>query len=255
MVGVLHVDEIDDDDPAEVAQAKLAGDDLRSLEVGLEDCVVEAASADEAAGVDVDRRHGLGLIDDEIAARLEIHPAPEGLLDLVFYAVQIEQRPFAAVMSDAVEYGLRVLLRKVQHPLAGLVRVDQDAHGLLGSHVAKHALREAQILIDQRWHRQRTRLGGEIAPELGQIFDVVLQLALGRGLCHGADDEASRQPLGKELLQSVAQVFALGLVLDALRDADMRILRQIDEQPPGETDLCGEPRALGADRVLDHLHQ
>ena len=82
-----------------------------------------------------------------------------------------------------------------------------------------------------------------------------MQLALGRGLCHGADDEASRQPLGKELLQSVAQVFALGLVLDALRDADMRILRQIDEQPPGKTDLRGEPRSLGADRVLDHLHQ
>ena len=82
-----------------------------------------------------------------------------------------------------------------------------------------------------------------------------MQLAFGCGLRHGADDEASGKPFRKELLQPAAQAFALGLVLDALRDADMRILRQIDEQPPGKTDLRGEPRALGADRVLDHLHQ
>src|SRR5439155_590006 len=97
MVGVLHVDEVDDDDPTQVAQAKLPRDDLRRLEVGLENGVVEAAPADEAAGVDVDRRHRLGLVDDEIAARLEIHPARERFLDLVLYAVQIKQRPFAAV--------------------------------------------------------------------------------------------------------------------------------------------------------------
>ena len=43
MLGVLHVDEVDDDDAAEIAQAQLARDDLRRLEVGLEDRVVEAA--------------------------------------------------------------------------------------------------------------------------------------------------------------------------------------------------------------------
>ena len=32
------------------------------------------------------------------------------------------------------------------------------------------------------------------------------------------------------------------------------VLRQVDEQPPGDRDLRRQPRALGADRVLDHLH-
>ena len=35
----------------------------------------------------------------------------------------------------------------------------------------------------------------------------------------------------------------------------MRVLRQVDEQASGERKLRRQPRALGADRVLDHLHE
>ena len=63
------------------------------------------------------------------------------------------------------------------------------------------------------------------------------------------------RPCRKQLLQLAAEAFALGLVLDALRDADVRILRQVDEQPAGQADLGGKASPLGADRVLDHLHQ
>ena len=62
-------------------------------------------------------------------------------------------------------------------------------------------------------------------------------------------------PVGQQRLQLVAQALALGLVLDPLRDADVRILRQVDEQPAGEAHLRRQPRALGADRILDHLHE
>ena len=103
VVGVLHVDEVDDDDAAEVAQAQLARDHLRRLEVGLEDRVVEAAAADEAAGVDVDRRHRLGLVDDQVAAALEIDAPRERLLDLVLDVAGVEQRPVALVVLDALD--------------------------------------------------------------------------------------------------------------------------------------------------------
>jgi hypothetical protein len=43
VLGIVHVDEVDDDDAAEIAQAQLARDGLRGLEVGLEDGVVEVA--------------------------------------------------------------------------------------------------------------------------------------------------------------------------------------------------------------------
>ena len=72
---------------------------------------------------------------------------------------------------------------------------------------------------------------------------------------HGADDEAPGLAFGQQLLQLVAQQLPLGLVLDPLRDADVGILGKIDDQPPGDRDLGRKPRALGADRVLDHLHE
>src|SRR5438477_14796 len=69
MLLALHVDEIEHDDAAEVAQPQLPGHGLRRFQVRLEDRVVEIAATDIAAGVDIDRRHRLGLVDDEIAAR------------------------------------------------------------------------------------------------------------------------------------------------------------------------------------------
>src|SRR5690606_15769419 len=50
VLATRHVDEIDDDDAAEVAHAQLARDRVRGLEVGAEDRVVEVAPADVAAG-------------------------------------------------------------------------------------------------------------------------------------------------------------------------------------------------------------
>jgi hypothetical protein len=56
-------------------------------------------------------------------------------------------------------------------------------------------------------------------------------------------------------VQLLAQVLALGLVADALRDADVRVLRQVHEEPAGDRDLRREPRALAADGVLHDLDE
>ena len=72
---VRHVDEVDDDDPADVAEPELANDLLDGLEVVLRDRVLEPrprglpARPDEAAGVDVDDREGFGVVEDQVAAR------------------------------------------------------------------------------------------------------------------------------------------------------------------------------------------
>ena len=48
---------------------------------------------------------------------------------------------------------------------------------------------------------------------------------------------------------------ALLFVADPLGDPDVRFLRQVDQQPSGDADLGRQPRALGADRVLQYLYQ
>src|SRR5919106_4252155 len=56
----LHVDEVDDDDPADVPEAKLSGDLLRRLEVVAVDGLLEVGPADVLAGVHVDDSERLG---------------------------------------------------------------------------------------------------------------------------------------------------------------------------------------------------
>ena len=65
-----HVDEVDDDDAAEVAEPELAGDLLGCLKVVTGDRLLEvAALANELAGVDIDDDHRFGAVDDQRTAR------------------------------------------------------------------------------------------------------------------------------------------------------------------------------------------
>src|SRR5258708_2224701 len=81
------------------------------------------------------------------------------------------------------------------------------------------------------------------------------QLVVGGGFGKRAHDEAAFLFAGEQLLQPVAQLLAPAFVLDALRDADVRVVRQVHQQPAGDRDLGREACALGADRVLDHLDE
>ena len=80
--GVLHVDEVDDDDPADVAQPQLAHDLVGRLEVRLQDRVLEVLASGEAARVHVDGGERLGLVDGDVAAGRQPHDALEHGVDL-----------------------------------------------------------------------------------------------------------------------------------------------------------------------------
>ena len=86
-----HVDEVDDDDPADVTQAQLANDLLGRLEVVFGDGLLEvSAGANELARVDVDHGHRLGAVDHEGTAGGQPHLAVKSLRDLLRDPVLIE---------------------------------------------------------------------------------------------------------------------------------------------------------------------
>ena len=254
VLDVLHVDEVDDDDAAEVAQAQLAGDGLAGFEVGLEDGVVEDARTDEAAGVDVDRGHRFGLVDDQVAPRFQVHASRQRLLDFLFDIVELEQRTLAAVVLEQGQHLGRVFGGEGGELLEVLPRVDADAVGFVVDQVAQGALPEAKILVQQLGRKQSHGGTGNLAPQLAQVGDVGGEFRVRCGLGHGAHDEATGLVLGYQRRKSPAQGFAPRLVLDALGDADVLFLRQIDEQAASQADLRGQACALGADRILEHLH-
>lgn len=60
-----HVDQVVDDQPAQVAEAELPADLVDGLEVGLEGVGLGVAGGAALARVDIDRDEGLGLLDDQ----------------------------------------------------------------------------------------------------------------------------------------------------------------------------------------------
>src|SRR6185437_6789313 len=98
---IVHVDEVDDDDAAEVAQTQLPADAGRRLEIGAERGFLQVAVAHVGAGVDVDRGQRLPLIDHEVAAGFELDLVVERPGDLLLDAMQIEYRPRTGVQLDA----------------------------------------------------------------------------------------------------------------------------------------------------------
>ena len=66
-----HVDEVDDDDAANIAQAKLARDLPGGLEVDLQHVFFLVRTAHEPAAVHVDGKQGLGVVQNQVAAALQ----------------------------------------------------------------------------------------------------------------------------------------------------------------------------------------
>ncbi len=101
----LHVDEIDDDEAGEIAQAQLASDLVGRLQIGAQRRVLDIMLAGGAARVDVDGDQRLGLIDDEIAARLQRHLIGEHRVELRFGAGVGEDRLRIAIEAAHSSHG------------------------------------------------------------------------------------------------------------------------------------------------------
>ena len=94
---LLHVDEVDDDQAGKVAQAKLAGDFLGRLQVGVERRLLDRMLLGGAPGVDVDRDQRLGLVDDDVAAGLQRHLRLQHAVELRLDAEAREDRRRLAI--------------------------------------------------------------------------------------------------------------------------------------------------------------
>jgi len=72
----VHVDEVDDDDAAEIPQPQLARDHLRSLEIRFENRVVKLRPPTNPPVFTSTVVSGFGLVDDQVAAGLSSRRAP-----------------------------------------------------------------------------------------------------------------------------------------------------------------------------------
>ena len=149
MAALLHVDEVDDDETAEIAQANLAGGFDGGLQVdGVDDVFLVAAAVAVGAGVDVDGDEGLGLVDDDFAAGGQGNLALAGLLDLTLDVEAFKDRNVVLVEGDLAAGTFGDLGNEILRVLVVFLVVDEDAVNLLGEEIADGALDEVRLLIE-----------------------------------------------------------------------------------------------------------
>ena len=146
VAALFHVDEVDHDDAAEIAQANLADDFLHRFEVGLDDGVFEArgAFADEFAGVDVDGDQRFGVVDDDVAAGLEPDFGAQRFVELVLDAELFEDRRFLGVELDAVDQLGLEAADEFDDLAVFLFVVDPDGGEIVADVIAQNALDEVR---------------------------------------------------------------------------------------------------------------
>ena len=252
---LLHVDEVDDDDPAEIAQPQLARDCERSLEVGAKYGLFEIAMADVRAGIDVDRGHRLGLIDDQMAAGLQQHLAIERLLDLLFDPMQVEDRPWLPVQLDLGRALGHEHAGEFDHALVRIGAVDAHASDAFVEQIAQHAHRQRQILVHEL---PGARFQPLVANRLPEPFEKqhVGAHRFERGPLGSSTHDVAAGIFGRrKQAHGLAQAPPLLLGFDARGDADATPLRHVDEVARRNRDEGRQARALAADRILHHLHQ
>ena len=253
MLGIVHVDEVDDDDAAQVAQPQLARDRLRRLQVGAEDGFLEVALAEERTRVHVDRGHRLGLVDHQVTARLQRHLLVQRAADLVLHPVQVEDRAVAGVQLDLLGQHRHVLGDERLQPVVGVARIHPHLLHVAADQVAHRAQRQAQVFVDDRAGAGLAAAALDHVPHPRQVGDVLGQRFGRLAFGVGAHDIAMAAMGGGEFADQRLQALALGLVLDPRGHADHLRLRQQHHVARGNADLRGQARALAADRILDHL--
>ena len=212
--------------------------------------------ADVAAGVDVDRHQRLGLVDHQVAARLQPHLAAQRLVDLRLDAVLLEDRVVLGIELHPRDQVRHDPLDQRQHAAVLLLVVEADRAVIVGQQVAQQLGDEALLLEQHRRRTARLHPAADLGPDLvevGEVADDVFLRSAGGG---GADDDAAGEAvLLAELLDDAAQAGPLVARFDLARDADVIDRRHEDQEAPRHGDVRGEPGALGAERLLDDLDE
>ena len=132
--------------------------------------------------------------------------------------------------------------------------VDANRGEFLREQVAQELRHEALLAIDDRGRPRRLGFLPDLGPhpvEVAQVRNDVILGTPGRG---GADDDAAGEPvLLAELADDASQSAAFLSRVDLAGHAHVVDRGHEDQEPPGHRRVGGEPRPLGAERLLGHL--
>src|SRR3990172_7185001 len=247
----LHVDEIDDDDPADVAQPELVNDLLHRLEVDFRGRLLEGGTAHVFPRVDVDDGERLGLLDHDGAPALQPHFLVESPGKLDLDAVMLEDRLLAPVELDPFPQAGEKLRSEVADADVLLLGVDDDPVHVRGEQVTHGPQGKGELPVDQGGSAHRFALAPDRIPVVDQVVHVRLQFGFRSSFRGGADDGS--HPVQADIFHDRMEPLPFLRVLDPAGDADVPGPGEEHEISAGEGDVAGDPCPLGAQWFLGPL--
>src|SRR5437763_5091353 len=192
IAALIHVDEVDDDDAAQIAQANLADNFFNRIDVIFDDGVFQARGlADIFAGVDIDRDQRFGLVNDDVAATLEPYLRLERLVHFFAQAELLEQRRLFRIELHTLHHLGLEAVEETQHALVLGFGVDPDHAEVRGDLIAQHALHDVEIVINQRGRLRTLGTIFDVLPQTFQETYIGAKFIFARALGGGANDEAT----------------------------------------------------------------
>ena len=94
----LHVDKVNNDNPAKITQSQLTYNDLCRLKIGFKYRIFERTSTHIGACIDINRGHRFSLINHQITTRLKINTSAQGFLNILFDVIELKQWLFTRIM-------------------------------------------------------------------------------------------------------------------------------------------------------------
>ena len=254
ILGRFHVDEIDHDQAAQIAQPQLARDFVCRFAIGAERGLFDIVALGRARRVDVDRDQCFGVIDDDRATGGQRDIAAVGCLNLMFDLKAREQRHVVVIQLDLAHIGRHHGRHERLRLFENFRRVDQNFADVGLEQIADCANHQARFEINQFRAFDFFGRSFDRFPELDQVIHVPLELFRRTADAGRAGDDT--HAIGDiELVEGLAQFGAIFAFDTARNTAAARIVWHQHQIAAGERNVGRQRRAFVAAFVFFDLYQ
>jgi hypothetical protein len=247
-----HVDEVDDNDAADVSDAQLFGDLFGRFQVRGGDRLFLRLMADEFPRVHVDGAERFGLLDDDVPAGGKIDPLLSDMSQFPVHAEGLKDRGFARVMLNPLGVFRGQHFHELFDVFVFFPIVDEKNVRVVVQEVTRHLKRQPQFPVNERAGLGGFKFLSQYRPRAFARYFISLRSSFFVGAFgFGADDHAAGQIF---FLDDATEPLPFGGFLDVFGHAHVFAFGHVDEVPPGKRDVHRDFHPFGADRLLGDLN-
>ena len=186
----FHVDEIANDQTANIAQPKLTRDFICRLQICLQNCFFDIAPTFVPAGIHINRDQGFSLVNHNIAAAPQPDLPMKSVVDLLLHAVTFENRRCAVIKMNSVPRSPRNLADHFVHPVNRLAIIADDFIDFFSEKVTHSPFNQIGLLKNSARRRTVTNQLLYFRPLIEEEAQIPNKVSCALSFSNSADDDA-----------------------------------------------------------------